>query len=297
MIVLFWNMQRLGSGTPAKRMEMFEGVLAEAFSQIYNCDLAVLCEVVSNAVVSKHANVTVNKQAQIVRRGGAAKQQAQLGYAAIDDDMDDVELEKLTMPSFKEVFGTTAPRKGGNIFAKHSKRSVACVDADGARKLYVYHANASAKAAFLVAWVAESLRQENDGNFVLVGDLNAPPDAVKSALQQFGVDPAKFVFVSDGHTHNAKEGATKTYDYAITGAGLAMKVRKIDIRPVVQVVAKANLLAGAAVSAAAAGGAAAGGAAAAGGGAAAAAAGPTGKQINDETNANMSDHMPIIVEY
>ncbi len=224
MKFLFWNVQRLGSSTPGSKERIIEQVLAEAIT-LHHVELAFLCEVTSSMTVG---GVGINKQVHVIKRGTHA-QAAQLGYASIDADLNEVALEQYEMPKFKDTFGFAAPRKGGNEFTRQSKRFVAFAGEHDGANLYVYHANASAKGAFLVAWVIEALRQEDDGDFLLVGDLNSEPAAVQTQLDQLGVDRSLFEFGDNGHTHNAKTGLTKTYDYAIGGFGNVPVVTKLDI--------------------------------------------------------------------
>ncbi len=99
----------------------------------------------------------------------------------------------------------------------------------GGKQIFVYHANASARAAFLVARVAEDLRQQVGSNFVLMGDLNHDPAAVVNALTSQGANPADFNIQRGGNTHNAKTGVSEIYDYAITGSGNALGVTVKDI--------------------------------------------------------------------
>lgn len=224
MKFLFWNVQRLGSATPKKRGEMMEGVLAEAF-HFHHADYALLCEVSGSTSLG---GVSISKQVAVFKRGTHARA-AQLGYASIDSDLNEVTLERFPLPKFTDVFGRPTWRKGGNEFTKHSKRVVAHAGNFNGVNVYVYHANASSKAPFLVAWVAEALRLEDDEDFLLIGDLNCEPPAVRTQLQLLGCDPDIFEFGDDGPTYNAKTGLTKTYDYAIGGLGVPSVVTKLDI--------------------------------------------------------------------
>ncbi len=249
MKFLFWNVQRLGSGTAVSKEAIIEQVLAEAI-QLHNVDLAFLCEVTSTMTVG---GVGINKQISVFKRGARATA-AQLGYASIDSDLNEVVLQKFEIPQFHETFGFSAPRKGGNEFTKQSKRFVAFGGQYEGINVYIYHANASAKGAFLVAWVIEALRQEDDGEFVLMGDLNSQPTAVRTQLDLLDIDRDLFEFGHDGPTHNAKTGLTKTYDYAIGGFGLVPVVTKLEITTAIA-------------------------------------------HYSTNPAADMSDHLPIVVEY
>jgi len=224
MKFLFWNVQRLGSATPEKRGEIMQGVVAEAF-RVHNVDYALLCEVSGSTNLD---GVSFRKQVSVVKRGTHARA-AQLGYASIDSDLNEVTLEKYPLPKFTKVFDQPSPRKGGNEFTKHSKRCVAYVLNVHGVNVYVYHANASSKAPFLVAWVAEALRLEDDEDFLLIGDFNCEPPEVRTQLELLKRDPDAFEFGEDGPTHNAKTGLTKTYDYAIGGRRVPSAVTKLDI--------------------------------------------------------------------
>ncbi|HEU0077719.1 MAG TPA: hypothetical protein VFQ76_08745 [Longimicrobiaceae bacterium] len=227
MRILFWNVQRLGGGTGELRSAILEGVIASAFYDD-NAEAAVLCEVTSGTTLS---NATIDKQITVAKRTTKGSK-AQLGYAAIESDLSTMEMEQVLVSDYSDVFGTPVPKKGGNMFDKQSKRFVAFAGTVGGTNLYVYHANASARAPFLVAWVAEDLRQQDGGNFVLVGDLNCDPAAVVNALTSQGANPAHFHVRNGGNTHNAKKGVSKIYDYAICGVAnnnLAVTVK--NIRP------------------------------------------------------------------
>lgn len=256
MVILFWNTQRFGAGMGAKRAQTFDSVVLE-LGKWADVELFLVCEVTSS-FESKH----VNKQIQR-RRRTAKKDNSQLGYASFEmldvaEDLNEVTLKKEEIPKFQDVFDV--PRSGykkGSNFGTVSKRYVAYAgDWEGVH-VFVYHANSSSYGAMLTAWVAEHLRQENDGNFILVGDFNAEPDAVKACLKNFKADIADFSFAHDGFTYNAHSstGPTKTLDYAIAGAAVKNpQVKKIDLMPML-------------------------------------------KEISKEPGKDMSDHMPILVVY
>ncbi|MCC4633306.1 MULTISPECIES: endonuclease/exonuclease/phosphatase family protein [Xanthomonas] len=228
MRILFWNVQRLGTGTPGSKQKIMEQVVAEAF-HLHNAEFAVLCEVTSDLELG---GVAINKQVVTAKRS-AKGTKAQLGYAAIDDDLDESILMRFNPPSFRDVFGTSPWKKGGGEFTKQSKRHVACLGDLNGISLYVYHANASGKAAFLVGWVAEALHQLHNGSFVLMGDLNCEPAALILAMQESGSDLNFFNVAFNGNTHNAKIGVSKVYDYAVSGSNVATNVEVLNIAPAV----------------------------------------------------------------
>ena len=230
MKLLFWNVQRLGRSTPNLRGGVVEGVVAHAF-QDHHVDLVVLCEMSGSTHLG---DVAVNKQLNVIRRG-ATRGAAQLGYAAISDDLNEVAIQRFELPSFSDTFGRPIHRKGGNAFTRHTKRFVGHLGDFAGVNVYVYHANASAKGAFLVAWVAAALDLEDDGDFLLVGDLNSTPQAVRTQMQFVGLDPDTFEFGWDQPTHNAhKPPATKVYDWAIGGFSIVPGVTTLDIGGFVQ---------------------------------------------------------------
>jgi hypothetical protein len=161
---------------------------------------------------------------------GARKQASQLSYATIQDDLNEGVLQRYCPPKFGEVFDVPLWKKGGSDFQKQSKRFVASIGELDGINVYVYHANASPRAAFLVAWVAEALRQEHNGRFLLVGDFNCEPTEVNKALWDCGVNPElSFKIESKGRTHNAKGELNRTFDYAIAGFGVNVTVLVLDI--------------------------------------------------------------------
>src|SRR5690606_38610862 len=100
MKFLFWNVQRRGSATPEKRGEIIQGVIAEAFD-VHHVDCALLCEVSGSTSLG---GVSLSKQVAVVRRA-TKTQAAQLGYASIASDLNEITLEKFPLPKFTEVFG------------------------------------------------------------------------------------------------------------------------------------------------------------------------------------------------
>lgn len=209
--IAFWNLYRLGGSSGEEKKFIIEGVLAEIFKQ-YNVECAFLCEVTGDVQLG---------QAQVGKQLYAAtNKHGQLAYSAFNDDMTAHNLEKAEIDDFVTVFGNAPYKKGGSNFNKQSKRPVAKGGNFGGVDVYVYHANASAKSSFLVSWVAESVRQDTGGNFVLLGDLNCEPSAFDTAIQcctgnnQYHTN---FQRRSGGNTHNAKTGLAKTYDWAVAG--------------------------------------------------------------------------------
>ncbi|WP_234712359.1 hypothetical protein, partial [Xanthomonas perforans] len=64
MRILFWNVQRLGTGTPGSKQKIMEQVVAEAF-HLHNAEFAVLCEVTSDLELG---GVAINKQVVTAKR-------------------------------------------------------------------------------------------------------------------------------------------------------------------------------------------------------------------------------------
>jgi len=234
MNLLFWNIERLGAGSKQTRVDTFEAVVAE-LGIWEKIDLYLLCEV-SSGLETKNVN------RQVIRRRRNPKQdKSQLAYAAFElleiaEELNEVALQKAEIPSFTETFGQPVSHKGGGNFEKISKRYVAHAGEYEGMQIYVYHANASAKAELLVAWVITHLEEEDKGAFILVGDFNASPLEVKTHMQKNKQDAKPFTFADDGATHNArKPPAVHTYDYAIGGSKVkSLKVGKFNILPALE---------------------------------------------------------------
>ncbi|KAF0813139.1 hypothetical protein IGB42_02539 [Andreprevotia sp. IGB-42] len=225
----FWNLYRLGGGSGENKKIIIEGTLAQLFDS-HNAECAFLCEVTGDVQLGDAA---VGRQLyQATRRVG------QLAYSAFNDDMSAHDLEKADIENFSDVFGVASLKKGGSVFSKHSKRPVAYAGQVGGVHVYIYHANASAKSAFLCAWVAESLNQDCAGNFILAGDLNCNPMEFATWIQHCchagGMATTAFQTSSGGPTHNAKGGLHSTYDWAIAGPAVgAVVVTPVDYGGVV----------------------------------------------------------------
>lgn len=223
---IFWNTQRLGAGSGTEKGIVLESVLAQIFHD-HDADAAFLCEVTSDTVLG---DATFSKSIHYKKKGS-------LGYSGISaPDYDAVALERFPVPKFNEVFATTSHRKGGNEFTRQSKRMVVAAGNWGGVPIYLYHANASYRAAFVVSWVAAALHAEEEGDFLLVGDLNCEPSQFKSEIDVCAreIDPQfhkQFYRCYGGDTHNARTGLSKTYDWAIAGGEVdpGVEVTAIDL--------------------------------------------------------------------
>jgi hypothetical protein len=207
----FWNLYRLGGSSSEEKKFIIEGALAQIFND-HAAECAFLCEVTGDVQLGGAA---VGKQLY-----AATRKTGQLAYAAFNDDMTAHDLEKADIIDFVDVFGGDPIKKGGKLFSKQSKRPVAYAGDVGGVHIFIYHANASAKSAFLTAWVAESLNIDTQGNFVLAGDLNCEPlefDTWMHHCTDGSNHHTNFQRASGGLTHNAKTGLAKTYDWAIAG--------------------------------------------------------------------------------
>jgi hypothetical protein len=224
-VLLFWNPLRLGQSTLGDRQTIMEGVLAEAFKS-YHAEMAVLCEITGTTSLG---DAPIRKQ--IFKRKRTRRQtSAQLGYAAIRSNLTTVEtMTKLILDSYKETFGSPIRYRGGNSFTAQSKRDPAYVTTVAGTAVYVFHSNSSYKGAALTAWVAMNI---GDEDFVLVGDFNCEPAALRNEL---GIDRNSFNIQDGGHTHNARHRfLTRTYDYAIAPHDKAIDVHSFDIRGIVE---------------------------------------------------------------
>jgi hypothetical protein len=226
---VFWNTYRLGGGSGANKKMIIEGVLAQIFNDYPNVEFAALCEVTGDVQLG---DAPVGKNLY-----KASKKFGQLAYSAFDTDLNNLDLESAEIADFRDVFGSSPYKKGGGQFSKQSKRPVAYVSYSGNRHVYIYHANATAKASFLTAWVSESLNQETGGAFILAGDLNCEPPQFNTSIDLCTDVPgyyANFSTPNNGHTHNAKTGLAHTYDWAVAGTtGNVVTVTKIDFTAVI----------------------------------------------------------------
>jgi hypothetical protein len=227
-VIAFWNTYRLGGGSGENKRMIIEGVLAQIFKD-FEPEFAVLCEVTSDV---KLGDAPVGKSLY-----AAKKKSGQLAYSGFDHDMNVLDLEKADIADFQDVFGSNPIKKGGGKFNKQSKRPVASAGEYGKTNVYIYHSNASTKSAFLVSWVAESLNQDHDGKFLLVGDLNCEPIDFQTWMDLSSSTTGyhtKYGKPNDGNTHNAKSGLVKTYDWAVTGSALkGAAVKKLDYSGIV----------------------------------------------------------------
>ena len=226
----FWNTYRLGGGSGEAKRIIIEGVLAQIFDS-HQAEFAILCEVTGDVQLG---DAPVSRQLYT-----ASRRHGQLAYSAFDDDLSAHDLERADVNDFIDVFGQAPHKKGGGKFSRQSKRPVAYAGQAGGTNVFVYHANASAKSSFLVAWVAESLNQDYQGNFIIAGDLNCSPLQFATLIDLCTSTPnyhAHFSAPNGGHTHNAKSGLVSTYDWAIVGANgpKAVNVAAIDFTGIIK---------------------------------------------------------------
>lgn len=230
MRLLFWNTQRLGSGSSQLKYALTEGVLALAFRE-YNVDMAVLCEVTSGLTIGPS---DIDKQVVVAKRT-KKKTQSQLGYGGISSDLSQVDMTRAAIDDYVIVTASGRQLKGGTKFDKQSKRDVAYLGQDGniGPHLYMYHANASGKAAPMTTWVAKSCYEESDGGFLLVGDFNCSPALLQATMDKNDVRGPGIFWDRTLNTHNAKhDDMVNIYDYAIC-SGFHCEVRAIDTRGII----------------------------------------------------------------
>ena len=218
----FWNTYRLGSGSDDNKNLLYEGIVAQIIDAAHDFQFMALCEVTGELQLGV---ATVEKT--LVRATGT---KGQLAYSGINEDMSSSEIEVQDIGNFMDTFGIPSWKKGGNAFTRISKRPVARFNDGYGTPIFIYHANASAKSSFVVTWVAASLAQEYNDDLILAGDLNCEPLAFLNECQQFdrqmrlagsGTAFPVFGYFYGTPTHNAKYGATSTYDWAITGSNTA----------------------------------------------------------------------------
>lgn len=217
MKIMFWNTQRLGGGSTGKST-MITSVVSHAMYDL-GVEVCLFCEVTSEI---KLDDITLTKQLAVTKRNRRASS-AQLGYGCISSSGSDSELVACEIPTYGEVFADPIGYRGGNAFSGQSKRKVAGCGKIGATPLFMYHANSSYKSTELVRWVVAALEEQND-EFLLVGDFNCSPEALHGAL-----DWGQFHIASGGPTHNAKgDGGPKTtLDFAV-GKGVVPTVEVLN---------------------------------------------------------------------
>jgi hypothetical protein len=216
----FWNTQRLGGSSPEEKRQLFEGIIAQIMHNAHDFQYFALCEVTGVVQIGD-----VNVEKALLK---ASVKPGQLAYEVIDADLANSPIEAADIDNFNEIFGIPSFVKGGNAFNRQSKRPVAGISrTQQGTPIFIYHANASARSAFLVNWVAAALAKECEDNFILAGDLNCEPadfQSMHTAIQHqmqlrgSGVVLPNFTLSSGGQTHNAKAGLAKIYDWAVSGS-------------------------------------------------------------------------------
>ncbi|MCX2836365.1 hypothetical protein [Microbulbifer thermotolerans] len=227
MRLLFWNTQRLGKGSPELKYIYTEGVLAEGFSNL-GVDIAVLCEVTSGLTIGPSA---LDKQVVVAKRT-RKRTQAQLGYAGLASDLTQIQMTPAPIRNYSIATSTGWLLKGGTKFDNQSKRRVAYLGQDRGvgPHLFMYHANASGKAAALTSWVAKSCNEETAGRFLLVGDFNCSPIQLEATMRINNITGPGIFWDKNLKTHNAKHhDMVNVYDYAIC-SGFYCEVKAIDTR-------------------------------------------------------------------
>lgn len=241
MKIGFWNVQRLGSGTSEASKELVAKTV-EWFFDNKDVEIFVLCEITSSTTISSGASsdLAIDKIGTIKKRLKKTAS-AQLGYAVVTKEGTDygITASLVDIPDYADVYNFATYKKAGGNFKSVSVRGVLEFShlLDGV-DLYFYHANASDKAPYLVAWVAEVLRQRTENKtypFVLIGDLNCEPAQLANQLRYYDSNllkglgySDKFSLKYDGVTHHARYDASKVYDYAITGKLTAVTVTSWD---------------------------------------------------------------------
>jgi len=239
--LIFWNTYRLGSSSPKEKRMYTEGVLAQAFEE--GADIALLCEVTSGLTLG---DSQIDKQLMVAKKTNK-KTSSQLGYAAIKKNLETINISSIQPRNYKIVSQTGRYLKGGSSFKGQSKRKVAYIGQIGTLKIYMYHSNASTKAAAMTSWVAHACYEDSKGSFLLVGDFNCEPSNLIKALKFNASDNTaanndKKIFTAlqnmvyydtTNKTHNAKHVTmTKVYDYAICSTNCDITALK-DLRDVI----------------------------------------------------------------
>ena len=246
MRLLFWNVQRLGGGSPELKKALIEGVMAEVFK--LDVEWVLLCEMTSD---TEFGDVPIQKQLAVGKQT-ARKSTAQLGYSWIRNDLTVGDLQ-VQMIDPMQVYAPSGENvrlcKGGSYFHKLSKRNVVYVGQDQAPvgvNIFMYHANSSYKSPRLVTQVVSTCVYDTIGTgdlgFLLVGDLNCEPDTLLPWLD-VNLEPEVRATVDvtwGGPTHNARDGATSVLDYCVHSRHLTCEVKTVPLDGVMQNVGRKN---------------------------------------------------------
>lgn len=213
MKILFWNVQRLGHGTPQERKDAFTYL----YEKRVKPDLALFCELLPGGGFPKPNNLTYRRESIY-----------QLCYGCLDENFADVPLASYTPDSTAEY--QQAAFKGGNYFPNLVDRSVGYLGNHGGVEMYVFHAPAtSGSARRAMSFLACDLDLKHGLHpWLVIGDFNVEPDRL--SLTDVGIELSCLVASPSEPTKISAKG-DKTYDYVLCNFIDDVKVARIRCSP------------------------------------------------------------------
>lgn len=213
---MFWNLQRLGATTGDARLAAIEYV----YRHRLNCDVMLFCELLAGAGWPPGQNITYRKTNPY-----------QLCYGAMDDDSDSIDLGRFTPVSTPEYRAAGFP--GGNNFTQLCDRAVAYVGVWGGAHMYLMHAPANHASALRVLsfLVCDLVARHGIYRWIVIGDLNVPPDVLQASPAMPGGRPmGEFILESGVRTHWSRR-TDRTLDYTLCNFGDHAWIDSIWISP------------------------------------------------------------------
>jgi hypothetical protein len=179
----FWNVQRLGDGSPAEKRAKINELVEE-----YQPDYMFFCELTTTDPLAQ--NLTYRK-----------KKSEQLCYGCMQRDGTVVNLGIADMVPTEEY--EVASFKGGTSLSRLCNRAIGHIpsgDPTAFPHLYVLHAPASNDAIKVLSYIACSLNEEHGTDaWLLIGDFNVEP--IVLARSRVGIRMDDLIKSSGEHTH------------------------------------------------------------------------------------------------
>ncbi|XEC97421.1 hypothetical protein AB6A23_13190 [Paenibacillus tarimensis] len=221
--LLFWNVQRLGAGTP---VEFSTGVVRVANAQ--QADFEAYCELTQACVVMTPHNINYRKsnKAQICY---GARQYANvalpLPQPIIAPIPTQLPVTRIAPDPAPTAWYTAANYTGGNNFRLLCNRAPADLGVIDGMQVYVLHAPANAnKAERCVAYLACHLQNIHGANpWLLIGDLNVEPAQLAASPVTIPNGLGHYIVRTGQRTHQRN----RELDYALTNDPGNVHVRRV----------------------------------------------------------------------
>lgn len=213
MKLVFWNVQRLGGGTPQARRQVIEDLVAKRVKP----DYAIFCELLQNIDFPTPYNLTYRRE-----------NPRQLCYGCIDTNGNSYQLKSYT-PSATDDY-KKAGFKGGNDFKQLADRSVAYFAKVGGVDVYAIHAPAGkGSAQKAMSFVACDLNQSFVNKpWLLLGDFNVEPNILASS--KVGIDLSSITAAPNEPTKIGKR-RDRTLDYVLCNFVGSVSVSRVRCSP------------------------------------------------------------------